>query len=245
MSERRIGGACLGSPRRIPSERRRSRAGRGLRDPDRRSASGRPSTKRRDAGPISRLPRAAVPWTTLRPTWCCPVSGGNGLEPTRPLPTKHDIQSLGREGFPVDDPGRLGGVVRRTLRQAAPLVVRLAWRQRSARHVGWITPDSFPDRKSRFRQLDSFSFMRAGQLGEWLNENVGGVRHEIYRSGRSYDVVVFQKMMDERCQQEAADVRRRGGKVVFDANVNYYESWGDYFVPGTRRPLSSGGTRSR
>src|SRR6185436_5760112 len=46
--------------------------------------------------------------------------------------------------------------------------------------------------------------------------------------------VVFQKMMDARCQDEAAAIRRRGGKVVFDANVNYYEIWGDYFVPGTR-----------
>jgi len=99
--------------------------------------------------------------------------------------------------------------------------------------VGWITYDAFPDRKTRFSQLDSFTSMRVGQVADWLNRHAAGFRHELYRRGRLYDVVVFQKMMNAQCQDEAAAIQARGAKVIFDANVNYYEVWGDYFIAGT------------
>ena len=41
-------------------------------------------------------------------------------------------------------------------------------------------------------------------------------------------------MMDVRCQDEAERIQAYGGKVVFDANVNYYDIGGDYFIPGTQ-----------
>ena len=33
---------------------------------------------------------------------------------------------------------------------------------------------------------------------------------------------------------EVRTLQAKGTLVVFDANVNYYEIWGDYDVPGTR-----------
>jgi glycosyltransferase involved in cell wall biosynthesis len=40
--------------------------------------------------------------------------------------------------------------------------------------------------------------------------------------------------MNAWSQAEARGIQQRGGRVIFDANVNYYRIWGDYFVPGTR-----------
>jgi len=75
--------------------------------------------------------------------------------------------------------------------------------------------------------------MRIANVARWLNRNTP-IRNDLYRSERRYDVVVFVKAMDERSQAEAALVRERGARVVFDANVNYYEIWGEYEIPRTR-----------
>ena len=61
-----------------------------------------------------------------------------------------------------------------------------------------------------------------------------GLACEMYRPGRRYDVVVFFKAMDERCQAEAARIQAYGGRVVFDANVNYYDIVGEYDIADTR-----------
>jgi glycosyltransferase involved in cell wall biosynthesis len=119
---------------------------------------------------------------------------------------------------------------------SAPAVAvraRRADRRASMSRVGWITYDSFAPPKRRLRDLESFTRMRVGNIAEWINANSDTIHNELYRPGRRYDVVVFQKMMDARCQAEARALRASGTKIVFDANVNYYESWGDYFVPGT------------
>lgn len=76
--------------------------------------------------------------------------------------------------------------------------------------------------------------MRVGNNARWLNENSRDWWNEIYRPGRRYDIVVFFKAMDAACQTEAARLRSRGTRVVFDANVNYYEIWGEYNIEGTQ-----------
>jgi glycosyltransferase involved in cell wall biosynthesis len=75
--------------------------------------------------------------------------------------------------------------------------------------------------------------MRIANVAGWLNRTTQ-IRNELYCRGRRYDVVVFVKAMDARSQEEAERVRAAGGRIVFDANVNYYEVWGEYDLPGTR-----------
>lgn len=150
----------------------------------------------------------------------------------RGLPGKTELVRLAAAGYPVlpamKTPRELAGVIGRRV----PGLLSFG-RSASGPRVGWVTYDSFPRRKRRLTELDSFTGMRVGQVARWLNAHQPDVHHELYDPDRRYDVVVFQKMMDLRCQSEAEKVRSSGGKVVFDANVNYYERWGDYFVPGT------------
>lgn len=98
--------------------------------------------------------------------------------------------------------------------------------------VGWAT--SAWSQGPTYRSLPPPVAMRAGNLGRWINRYERGLRSELYRPGRTYDVVVFVKSMDERTRAEADRIHAGGGRVVFDANVNYYEIWGDYEPPNTR-----------
>ena len=99
--------------------------------------------------------------------------------------------------------------------------------------LGWVASDTLDGGASRLSTLHPPVSMRITNIAFWINAHSGRVRNELYRSGRRYDVVVFFKTMDERAQAEAARVKDRGGKVLFDANVNYYEVWGDYEIEGT------------
>ena len=76
--------------------------------------------------------------------------------------------------------------------------------------------------------------MRVANVGRWLNRNERGLRNELYRPGRRYDVVVFVKAMGSTTRDEAERIKEAGGRVVFDANVNYYEVWGEYDLPNTQ-----------
>ncbi len=162
----------------------------------------------------------------------------------KPMPTRAGVLALAREGYPVTPRrgDRIRGLARRAIGRTPgvrSVVQALRWRAASKGltkpfRIGWITYDSFPDRKRRFDQLDSFTGMRVGRVAEWINGHSDLFHNELYRSGERYDLVIFQKMMDARCQAEAQAIRRSGGRVVFDANINYYEIWGDYFVPGTQ-----------
>src|SRR5262245_44394980 len=76
--------------------------------------------------------------------------------------------------------------------------------------------------------------MRIANIARWIGKNVPDVETEMYSRDRRYDIVVFAKAMDEDCRREAEKIQGYGGRVVFDANVNYYEIWGDYDIPDTR-----------
>jgi glycosyltransferase involved in cell wall biosynthesis len=153
----------------------------------------------------------------------------------RRLPSTVSVMKLARAGYPVLPRARSASELVGALHRRSPTLVRRVLRSSGQRpRVGWVTYDSFPRRKRRFGQLDSFTGMRAGNIGRWLNDNAASLTHELYDPDRRYSVVVFQKMMHGECQAEAEKIRAYGGKVVFDANVNYYEIWGDYFIPGTQ-----------
>jgi len=147
-------------------------------------------------------------------------------------PSTLEVMRLLGAGYPVMARPRLRRALAQGFRRAAPAVLRRT--SSPAATVGWVTYDSFPRRKSRFSQLDSFTGMRVGNLARWMNQHQANVFNELYDPDRRYSVVVFQKMMDGRCQDEAAKIQGYGGKVIFDANVNYYDIEGDYFIPGTK-----------
>jgi glycosyltransferase involved in cell wall biosynthesis len=102
-----------------------------------------------------------------------------------------------------------------------------------ALRVGWATAATLTAERATFRGLETSVAMRIANVARWLNAYTR-IRNELYRAGRRYDVVVFVKAMDERVQAEAERARALGARVVFDANVNYYEIWGEYDLPGTR-----------
>jgi glycosyltransferase involved in cell wall biosynthesis len=100
--------------------------------------------------------------------------------------------------------------------------------------IGWTTYDSFGRNKRELSELESFTRMRVGNLAQWLNDHCDHLANELYDPRRTYDVVVFHKVMDPRARRHVARLKNAGTAVVFDANVNYYEIWGDYRVPGTK-----------
>ena len=106
-------------------------------------------------------------------------------------------------------------------------------RSGAALRVGWATASTLTAERATFRGLETSVAMRVANVARWLNRS-SRIRNELYRPGRRYDVVVFAKAMDDRAQGEAERVRASGGRVVFDANVNYYEIWGEYDVPRTK-----------
>jgi glycosyltransferase involved in cell wall biosynthesis len=106
-------------------------------------------------------------------------------------------------------------------------------RPRPPLRVGWATSATLAAERATFRGLETSVAMRIANVARSLNRSSLPVRSELYKPTRRYDVVVFVKAMDDRARAEAARVQERGGKVVFDANVNYYEVWGDYDLPGT------------
>jgi glycosyltransferase involved in cell wall biosynthesis len=98
--------------------------------------------------------------------------------------------------------------------------------------VGWAT--SAWSQGPTYRGLPPAVAMRAANVSRWIDRTDGRLRSELYRPERRYDIVVFLKAMDGAAQGEAERIKSYGGRVVFDANVNYYEVWGEYELPETR-----------
>jgi glycosyltransferase involved in cell wall biosynthesis len=107
-------------------------------------------------------------------------------------------------------------------------------RPRSSKRVGWVTASSLDAERATFRGLPPPVAMRVANIARWINANDGGFSNELYRRDRRYDVVVFVKAMSERHREEAERAQAAGTRVVFDANVNYYEVWGEYDIADTR-----------
>jgi glycosyltransferase involved in cell wall biosynthesis len=99
--------------------------------------------------------------------------------------------------------------------------------------VGWAAAGSIGAQRPSFRGLPANVAMRIANVARWIDRN-GEIRNEMYRPEERYRVAIFVKAMDAAAQEEAQRVRAAGGKVVFDANVNYYDVWGEYGVPGSR-----------
>lgn len=104
--------------------------------------------------------------------------------------------------------------------------------------VGWITARTLKIPHSQFvverlGHLGPAVDMRITNNVRWINSNSTSFWNELYNPCKQYDIVVFVKAMDAVCQDEAHKIKNYGGKVIFDANVNYYEIWGEYDIPLT------------
>jgi glycosyltransferase involved in cell wall biosynthesis len=109
----------------------------------------------------------------------------------------------------------------------------MRWRRSSGRRVGWVTASSLESDRPTFRGLPAPVAMRVANVARWIDAN-DDWRNELYRPDRRYDVVVFVKAMSGRHVEEAERAQARGARIVFDANVNYYEVWGEYDLADTR-----------
>jgi len=75
------------------------------------------------------------------------------------------------------------------------------------------------------------SFMRFRWVAEEVNRS-GKLRYELYRPWRHYDAVVFLKSMGKQCEANLAQLKERGTKTVFEANVDYYTDGPAQNLPG-------------
>jgi glycosyltransferase involved in cell wall biosynthesis len=123
---------------------------------------------------------------------------------------------------------------KRHIFQLGRAAARHLHRSRTIR-VGWVTANTLcGENPERFGHLGSVPDMRISNTAHWINRNSRKIWNEIYDPSQNYDIVVFVKAMDRACQLENERVQSAGGKTVFDANVNYYEIWGNYDIEGTR-----------
>ncbi len=100
--------------------------------------------------------------------------------------------------------------------------------------IGWVVYESWVNGVRSVKSFkDVVSEIRCKNILLELNRH-NRFFNEIYDSSKKYDLVVFVKVMDEECQFEVKKIKEYGGKVIFDANVNYFEIWGDYFIEGTK-----------
>jgi glycosyltransferase involved in cell wall biosynthesis len=99
--------------------------------------------------------------------------------------------------------------------------------------VGWVPSGMLGGWVRRHRSLPASTAMRVANISRWIDDRKG-VRSELYNPHRRYDIVVFVKTMGSAYEAEARRVQAYGGRVVFDANVNYYEIWGEYDVADTK-----------
>lgn len=100
--------------------------------------------------------------------------------------------------------------------------------------IGWVISENFLS--SKYYLLNRFKTNNVMRFNPsmWINENRSDFISELYIPFKKYDIVVFLKIMSDRAIKEAKKIRSRGGLFVFDANVNYYEVWGEYTIPGTK-----------
>lgn len=105
------------------------------------------------------------------------------------------------------------------------------------KQVGWIVADHLIKKRVRFEHLRDSLKMRVANIALWINEHSDSIYNSMYDPDRKYDLVVFFKAMSPADIDEARKIKAYGGRVIFDANVNYYEIWGEY-KEFSNRPLA-------
>lgn len=114
----------------------------------------------------------------------------------------------------------------------------LTRRKSAKRQVGWVVGDQL-EYSPWFQQRD----FKAGGSGlvrfEWVRDYVNNrldtdLTYSLYRPWKRFDAVIFQKSMGRRSVDLLRAMKLKGGKTVFDSNVNYYQDWGEEYYKGMR-----------
>jgi len=88
-----------------------------------------------------------------------------------------------------------------------------------------LHPDRIPS--------DGSGFMRFGWIAKRINNSSEyDLHYELYRPWGRYDMIIFMKSMGVKSMKVLKRKKRRGKKIIFDANVNYYETWGKFYYDG-------------
>lgn len=112
--------------------------------------------------------------------------------------------------------------------------------------IGFVVDDRLPSLRLRtLRELGPLSLVRGANSGTgmgvmrfgWIADEVNrhpdlGLRYELYRPGRRYDVLVFVKSFGPESLRLAERQRKEGLATVFDINVNYFRSQGTFYYEG-------------
>lgn len=80
---------------------------------------------------------------------------------------------------------------------------------------------------------DATGFMRFSWVADAVNNSSKyDLKYEIYRPWHRYDMLIFIKSMGSNSMKLLRRSKEKGKKVLFDANVNYYEIWGKFYYDG-------------
>lgn len=120
-----------------------------------------------------------------------------------------------------------------SLKQAFHRFQHKVQRSRASVKVGWL-----PIGGREVSEFTPLSGIRSGTIGNWINKHDKSIYIERYNPSYLYDIVVIEKDPTEHSLQVLKLSQKKGSKVIFDSNVNYYESWGEFFVPKTKPKVS-------
>ncbi len=103
--------------------------------------------------------------------------------------------------------------------------------------IGWIlisgdpSVDSARLKKNILMPLD---YIRYSVVAKIINQISADIQIERYDPSKKYDLVIFTRLMSNEAKAELKKIKESGGKVIFDANVNYYEIEGEFIGDGAK-----------
>ncbi len=83
--------------------------------------------------------------------------------------------------------------------------------------IGWVIPQRLP-----YARVMASTRLRVYDVMRGLKKQ--RIKTGFYSPFSRYDVVVFQKLFNSKAVDLAHKIKKRGGKVVFDINVNYIDA---------------------
>lgn len=98
--------------------------------------------------------------------------------------------------------------------------------------VGWIIMNILNESRflHRIKNFDSIGICRYNWVASHVNSNPEyGLRYELYRPWKRFDALLFLKSMGPESIRLLQKYRNRGCPSIFDANVNYYEIYGNEY----------------